>query len=85
MYNSCMAIKHKTNGSGDQEKLVLTISNGDIEAINRVMADYGFKTPEAAMRYMIFAMLNNDDDYLYIRKGGDLARVTPSHDDEREK
>lgn len=54
---------------------IITIDNGDLEALRGVMEQFGFVNEEAMLRYALVAMLNAGDNRLYIKRDGNVLAV----------
>ena len=64
-----MAISYKENTRADgKPEGVMTIDNGDLEALKQVMDQYSFVNQEALLRYALVALLNAPDNKLYVKK-----------------
>lgn len=68
----------KDTSTNDHPELQLTIDNGDLEGLKRVLNDYRFVDVEALIRYALVGMLESEDNRLYIRRNGELAVLTPN-------
>ena len=64
-----MAISYiEKNRADGKPEGIITIDNGDLEALKQVMEQYGFVNQEALLRYSLVALLNAPDNKLYVKK-----------------
>lgn len=74
-----MAIQVVEDNSNAQDpKKVLTINNGDLQALNTVLERYGFVNVEALLRYALVGLLESEDNRLYINKNGEKVVLKPN-------
>lgn len=76
-----MAIRSKDGTSTEGKPMrVIEIDNGDLQALNDAMKQYGFVSEEALLRYVLVALLESDGNGLYIKKDGNILsiKVSPS-------
>ena len=59
----------------DKPLKTLEIDNGDLEALNEVMEQYGFINEQAMLRYCLVALLQSSDNKLYIKQDGNIAAI----------
>lgn len=61
--------------SADKPLKSLAVDNGDLEALNEVMEQYGFVDEQAMLRYCLVALLQSSDNKLYIKQNGNIAAI----------
>lgn len=70
-----MAIRTTYSGQGEERHVKIDIDNGDLEALTQVIKKYGFVDEQALIRYALVALLNTDDNNLYVKKGDRVAAL----------
>lgn len=73
-----MAIHDKDTSTEGHSERQLIIDNGDLQGLNDVLSTYGFVSYEALLRYALVALLQTEDNRLYIKKNGEITRLNPS-------
>lgn len=66
------------NSDKNDPKIILTINNGDLAALNDTLNSYGFVDYEALLRYALVALLRTEDNRLYIKENGGVVKLNPS-------
>lgn len=69
-------IKRETPGKPGE--LDLSFNNGDLEALNDVIAKYNFVDEEAALRFALIVLLRPEDNSVLVKEEGKLVSVTPN-------
>ncbi|HSX00038.1 MAG TPA: hypothetical protein VLH38_03310 [Patescibacteria group bacterium] len=64
--------------SEDDQSIQLKVDNGDRQAINQLLERYGFLDIEALLRYGIVAMIEAQDNTLYVKKGDETIALRPT-------
>jgi hypothetical protein len=70
-----MAIKVTYSGQGKDRQAKVDIDNGDLQALTQAVHKYGFIDEQALIRYALVALLNSDDNNLYVKKGEAVAAL----------
>ncbi len=70
-----MAIQFKEQNTSGKLQAIITIDNGDLEALKTVMEQYSFINEEALLRYALVALLKSSDNNLYIRDNGNIVAM----------
>ena len=79
LHSETMSITYqKQQRSNNKQKGVITIDNGDLEALEGVMAQYAFVNQEALLRYALVTLLSAEDTTLYIKRDGTVLSVKVS-------
>jgi hypothetical protein len=65
----------KSIGTDQKPKATIQIDNGDLQAFENAMDQYGFIDQEALLRYALVALLNSSDNKLYIKNDGNIAAM----------
>lgn len=64
--------------SSTDTSLVLKIDNGDLQALNTALERYRFVDIEALIRYALVALLESEDNRLYIKKNNETVTLRPN-------
>ena len=79
LHSETMSITYqKQQRLNNKQKGVITIDNGDLEALEGVMAQYAFVNQEALLRYALVTLLSAEDNKLYIKRDGTVLSVKVS-------
>jgi hypothetical protein len=60
------------------QMLVLGFDNGDLQAVREVIEKFHFLDEQAALRYVLFVLLNAEKNVVYVDKGGKILVVNPN-------
>lgn len=66
------------NSDSNDPKKILTINNGDLQALNSALERYRFVNLEALLRYALVGLLESEDNRLYINKNGEKVVLRPN-------
>lgn len=61
-----------------ETKEILSIDNGDLQALREAIDKFGFIDEQAALRYALFALLKAEKNVLYVDEGDKKVIITPS-------
>jgi hypothetical protein len=75
-----MAITKIPNSDGvpQDQKITLSIDNGDLKGLNEVIEQYDFKDEEAAIRFSLLVLLKAEDNAVWIKENGVPTRYVPT-------
>lgn len=66
------------NSNARDPKKILTINNGDLQALNSALERYRFVNDEALVRYALVALLESEDNRLRVKKGEETVTLKPN-------
>lgn len=85
MYNSAMAIKKISNDDQLGTRTV-EISNGDLQALNKINDEWNFKDIESALRYAVAVLsIAKDKKLFYEKEDGEKVTIEPADSLKREQ
>ncbi len=61
-----------------EEKTILSVDNGDLQALKEAVIKFNFIDEQAALRYALFALLKAEKNVLYVDQGDKKVIITPS-------
>jgi hypothetical protein len=70
-----MIIKDPTS---TDTRAILSVDNGDLQALKEAIDKFGFIDEQAALRYALFALLKAEKNVLYVDEGDKKVIITPS-------
>jgi hypothetical protein len=71
-----MAIHYiESTGSNGKPNAVITIDNGDLQALKDVMEQYQFVDQQALLRYALVGLLRSEDNKLYIKNNSNIVAM----------
>lgn len=73
-----MAILSEDSSTADHPEQTLKIDNGDLEGLSRVMDKYGFIDHQAALRFAMVALLDAEDNRIYVKKENGMNVLQPN-------
>ena len=74
-----MAITASPDNSDPKDpKLNLKVNNGDLLALKDALGKTRFISEEALLRYVLVALLQNEDTRLYIKQNGETVALKPN-------
>lgn len=71
-----MAIQYSEGMNADgKPNAIISIDNGDLQALKQVMEAYGFVNQQALLRYALVSLITAGDNQLYVRDNGNIVAM----------